>query len=99
MKLTIKNEYDIRSLEGQFVVQEIEDKGELIFNEDNWSFISEKRLSFISEYTFAGFFYVHKACKNKDEFVEYFNNPSKGRYFRLLRENELKFVFSKLKSI
>lgn len=108
MKMTITTE-DVDFLTGKFILQVTSNKPNFVVNEDSWSFIMEKRISFVCGLRWMGFFYEHKAFENKEQFVAYFNDyvfldsksdpeRSKGeRFHRLLTSAEIEFVCKKMK--
>jgi hypothetical protein len=97
MKQTITKE-DVKFLQGRFCIQLNKD---IIYPDitDNLSFWLEKRISFISDLSFVGFYYTHKTANNIQEFVDYWNNPVKDRYYRLCTKKELEVIFNNMKEI
>lgn len=96
---------EVSNLTGKFIIQlDSGENGKVLHrtvNEGNWSFMKEKRISFVVGLSWQGFYYEHRSFKTKEEFAEYFNNYMESkpgvRYHRLLTSNELDFVLSKMK--
>lgn len=102
--------HDVQNLIGKFIIQLSEKHiayGDKILNNESWNFFKEKRISFVGRgnkgtaIELQGFYYKHNSFTTDAEFIEYFNNyytdSTDKRFHRLLTNDELEFVFKKLK--
>ena len=69
--------------------------------EENWNFISEKRLSLVTGLRMVGLWYDHGDFKTWEEFAFRFNHYLVGhenkRFHRLLTNKEIDFICKKFK--
>jgi hypothetical protein len=102
MKLILQTEKDVQNLHGKWVVQINTNNPDVEINEQNWSFYSEKRISFIQNLNFIGLWYNHGECKTWEEFAFKFNHYTEGkhkdsRFYRLLNNREIDLLCKKFK--
>lgn len=102
MKIVLQTENDVRRLQGKWVVQIDTKFPDTEITEQNWSFYSEKRISFIQGYNFIGLWYNHGEYKTWEEFAFKFNHYTDGddrdsRFHRLLTNREIDLLCKKFK--
>ncbi len=109
MQMIIHTEHDLKMLQGKFVLQiDIENPNTKLMDL-NWGFAKEKRLKVVSGTGFVdlfgyridyGDFETFKNIFNKYLFKHMIENGKidGGRFHRLLTNDELSFLFDKIKS-
>jgi len=101
MKMILLSEKDVRELNGKWIIQVNSEQPDYTITEENWSFVSEKRLSLVTGLRMTGFYYDHGSFETWEEFAFKFNHYLKGhedtRFHRLLTSKELDFIFKKFK--
>jgi hypothetical protein len=101
MKMILLSEKDVRDLNGKWVIQVNAEQPDYTITEENWSFVSEKRLSLVTGLRMTGLWYDHGNFETWEEFAFKFNHYLKGhedkRFHRLLTSKELDFIFKKFK--
>lgn len=103
MKLILLSQKDVESLNGKWIVQVNTDNPDFIINDNNWDFVSEKRLSLVTGLRMTGLWYDHGDFKTWEEFAFKFNHYSNGdskdkRFHRLLTNKEVDFICEKFKN-
>ncbi len=105
MKLVLQSEKDVQSLTGKWIIQINSDTPDKTLNEENWSFMSEKRLSLVIGLKWQGLWYEHGNFETWEAFAKRFNNYefdhdphlTGKRFHRLLTSNEIDFLCKKFK--
>lgn len=102
MKFIIQSKKDVDSLQGKWIIQVDSSNPDWTINEDNWDYISEKRLSLVTGLRMTGLWYDHGDYKTWEEFAFRFNHYSEGenkdkRFHRLLTNKEIDFICNKFK--
>jgi hypothetical protein len=102
MKNILLSEKDVRSLNGKWILQVNIDNPDYTITEENWAFVSEKRLSLVTGLRMTGLWYDHGDFKTWEEFAFRFNHYLEGeskdkRFHRLLTNKEIDFVCKKFK--
>jgi len=102
MKNILLSEKDVRSLNGKWIIQVNIDNPDYTITEENWGFVSEKRLSLVTGLRMTGLWYDHGDFKTWEEFAFRFNHYLEGeskdtRFHRLLTNKEIDFISKKFK--
>ena len=102
MKNVLLSEKDVRSLNGKWILQVNADQPDYTITEENWGFVSEKRLSLVTGFRMTGLWYDHGDFKTWEEFAFRFNHYHDGdskdtRFHRLLTNREIDFICNKFK--
>jgi hypothetical protein len=102
MKNILLSEKDVRNLNGKWILQVNIEQPDSTITEENWDFVSEKRLSLVTNLRMTGLWYDHGDFKTWEEFAFRFNHFDDGdskdkRFHRLLTNREIDFVCKKFK--
>ena len=99
--MILQSEKDVQSLNGKWILEVNSEQPDYTITEENWSFVSEKRLSLVTGLRMTGLWYDHGNFKTWEEFAFRFNYYLKEhenkRFYRLLTSKELDFIFKKFK--
>lgn len=101
MKMILQSEKDVRELNGKWILQVNAEQPDYTITEENWSFVSEKRLSLVTGLRMTGLWYDHGDFKTWEEFAFRFNHYLEShkdkRFHRLLTDKEIDFICKKFK--
>lgn len=102
MKMILQSEKDVLNLNGKWILQVNSDNPDYTINENNWGFVSEKRLSLVVGLNMYGLYYSHGEFKTWEEFAFRFNHYVEGdsfdtRFHRVLTHREIDFLCEKFK--
>lgn len=102
MKILLLSQKDVDSLNGKWILQVDAHRPDYEITAENWGFVSEKRLSFVSRYRMTGLWYDHGDFKTWEEFAFKFNHYMEShkdeRFHRLLTNKEIDFICEKFKT-
>lgn len=107
--MIIQSEKDLKFLQGKFVIEINDETPDKNLMEIPWPFAKEKRLKIVSEFGFVDLFGCRTNYKDFESFKRVFNDylfnhmiekgeKSGGRFHRLLTQDELQYLFEKIKS-
>jgi len=103
MKMILLSKKDVEALNGKWILQVDTNNPDYTITEDNWGFVSEKRLSLVTGLRMTGLWYDKGDFKTWEEFAFKFNHYIEGdskdkRFHRLLTNKEIDFICAKFKN-